>query len=147
MRAATPNATSDMPVKKSLLIAAGLYIALLIAFWFAAIHFDMPRRIHGHMPSSFTAFALLLAPYWFFGFGLADVLRKSLGRPLVRVLLPGVLVIPYLIFSIARGEFRWEYACVLFSIPVVTAGLFEFVPPTGKGNSAAKFSRQDLIAL
>src|SRR5947209_18345602 len=109
MRAATPNATSDMPVKKSLLIAAGLYIALLLAFWFAAIHFDMPRRIHGRMPSSFAAFALLLAPYWFFGFGLTEVLRISLATPVIRVLLPGILMIPYLILSIARGEFRFGY--------------------------------------
>jgi uncharacterized protein len=147
MGVATPNPRGDNSVNKSLLIAAGLYAALLLAFWFAAIHFDMPRRIHGHMPSSFAAFALLLAPYWFFGFGLADVLRKSLGRPLVRVLLPGVLVIPYLIFSIARGEFRWEYAGVLFSIPVFTAGLFAFLPPSGERHSAAKFSWQDLVAL
>jgi uncharacterized protein len=147
MRAATPNPTSDMPVKKSLLIAAGLYIALLIAFWFAAIHFDMPRRIHGHMPSSFAAFALLLAPYWFFGFGLMEVLRKSLPTPLIRVLLPGILVIPYLIFSIARGEFRFRYAGILICIPVFTAALFEFLPPGGGHESGAKFCWQDMVAL
>jgi uncharacterized protein len=147
MPVATPNPASDKPAKKWLLIAAGLYIALLVAFWFAAIHFDMPRRIHGHMPSSFAAFALLLAPYWFFGFGLTEVLRKSLATALTRVLLPCIFVIPYLIFSIARGEFRFAYACVLIAIPVFTAALFEFLPPRGEHESEAKFCWQDMVAL
>jgi hypothetical protein len=42
------------------------YALLLVAFWLVALHFAMEDRIHGHMASSFTAFALLLAPYWFF---------------------------------------------------------------------------------
>jgi hypothetical protein len=147
MRVAPSNLAEAKSIKSWLLIAAGLYAALLIAFWFAALHFDMPRRIHGHMPSSFVAFALLLAPYWFFGFGLTDVLRQSLTKPLIRVLLPGVLAIPYLVFSIARNEFRWAYAGVLFVIPVFTAALFEFLPPRGEHGSAAKFCWQDLLAL
>jgi CAAX protease family protein len=139
--------THDKPIRSSLFLAASLYALLLIAFWFAAIHFDMPRRIHGHMLSSFAAFALLLAPYWFFGFGLAEVLRKWLATPLIRVLLPAILVIPYLIFSIARSEFRFAYAGILISIPVFTAALFEFLPPDGGHESEAKFCWQDLVAL
>jgi hypothetical protein len=47
----------------------------------------------------------------------------------VRVLIPGLLLVPYLIFSVPRGEFRWLYAVVLFSIPVAMAAMFEFLPP------------------
>src|SRR5207302_1878461 len=110
-----PSSADGKPIRISLLVAATLYAVLLIAFWFAALHFDMPRRIHGHMSSSFAAFALLLAPYWFFGFGLADVLRGWLRNSTTKVLLPGVLVLPYLVFSTARGEFRWVYALLLFA--------------------------------
>jgi hypothetical protein len=38
-----------------------------VAFWLVARHFAIEIRIQGHMASSFTSFALLLAPYWFLG--------------------------------------------------------------------------------
>lgn len=143
-----PSAT-EVPVTKrtstTWAIAATLYAALLVAFWFAAGYFDMPRRIHGHMPSSFVAFALIVAPYWFFGFGLADHLREALLKSWTRVLLPGLLVLPYLVFSISRNEFRWIWACVLFGIPVLAAGLFEFGGPPPE--QRAEFCWQDLVVL
>ena len=118
-------------VDRTMLAAFGGYALLLVAFWIVARHFDMEARIHGHMASSFTAFALLLAPYWFFGFGAAEILQRCLASRAVRVLIPGLLLVPYLIFSVPRGEFRWIYAVVLFSIPVAIAALFEFLPPGG----------------
>ncbi len=158
-------------------LAAGTYAALLVAFWFVARRYDMADRIGGHFPSAFVSFALLLAPYWAFGFGAAETLgrwpyqaetqgpstrtrqptgpiRFAQGRlhrarwlfgasslrmtppktnaritRLVRVLLPGALVIPYLVFSIPRGELRALYAAVLFALPVALAALMELVPP------------------
>lgn len=97
------------------------------------------------MPSSFAAFALILFPYWFFGFGLADPLRRWLRTPLVRVLLPGSLVLPYLVFSIPRYEFRPIWAIALFFIPVLAAALFEWSLPASAERE--KFSWQDFVVL
>jgi len=144
---ATPiSRVSGRERPSSLALAAALYVLLLIAFWFAALHFNMPERIHGHMPSSFTAFSLILAPYWFFGFGLADALRRVLHNRWLRILLPGMLAIPYPIFSIPRGEFRAIYAALLAVIPVLAAALFEFLPQKGTAEGA-KFCWQDLVVL
>lgn len=123
--------------------ASVAYAVILVGFWFAARHFAMEVRIGGHLPSSFVAFALLLAPYWFFGFGLAPALAGILAsRRLARVLTPGLLVAPYLIFSIPRGELRVYYVAILFAVPVGLAGLFEFAPP-----NTPKLCWQDVLAL
>ena len=134
-------------VDRTILAACVGYALLLVAFWLVALHFAMEDRIHGHMASSFTAFALLLAPYWFFGFGAAEMLQRLLGNSAMRVLVPGLLLVPYLIFSVPRGEFLWTSAVVLFSIPVAIAALFEFLPPGGVRPAIGKLCWQDVIAL
>jgi hypothetical protein len=114
------------------LLWAGTLAVLLAVFWLVALRYDMSTRIGGHMASGFASFALLLAPYWAFGFGAAAGLRRVLTNRVARVLTPGALVIAYLVFSIPRGELRWYYAVILFAIPVGLAAMFEFVPP-GRG--------------
>ena len=126
----------------SLPLASALFAGLLLAFWFVARHFRVEQSMGGHMPSAFVSFALLLAPYWFFGFGAAEFLRERLTGSAVRVLVPGLLVVPYLIFSVPRGEFQWMYGAVLFAIPVGLAALFEFLPPR-----TPKITWQDVLAL
>ncbi len=123
------------------------YALLLVVFWFVARHFALGLRIHGHMASSFTAFALLLGPYWFFGFGAAEMLQRFLTNRSIRVLVAGLLLVPYLIFSVPRGEFRWIDALVLSSIPIAIAALFEFLPPGGAQPTIRKLCWQDVIAL
>jgi CAAX protease family protein len=131
-----------------ILFAAGVAYGLLpVAFWFVACHFAMEARIHGHMASSFTAFALLLAPYWFFGFGAAEMLQRFLTNRGVRVLVAGLLLVPYFVFSLPRGEFRWVYGGVLVGIPVAIAALFEFLPPSGTRQPSGKLCWQDVVAL
>lgn len=126
----------------ALAMAAAIYGALLLAFWFVAKHFLVEQRIGGHLPTAFLSFALLLVPYWFFGFGLAEVLRQNLTTRALRVLAPGLLVIPYLIFALPRAEFQWNYGLILFAIPVGLAALFEFLPP-----GTPKLCWQDVLAL
>ncbi|HEY6253155.1 MAG TPA: hypothetical protein VI685_24625, partial [Candidatus Angelobacter sp.] len=123
-------------------VAALLYALLLVIFWFIAQHFSVATRIGGYMLSGFISFALLLAPYWFFGFGAAAELEQILVGSAARVLAPGLLVVPYLTFSIPRGEFLWIYAAVLFAVPVGLAALFEFLPP-----GTQKLCWQDAVAL
>jgi uncharacterized protein len=144
---AVPIQSSPKSVERTVLAACAGYALLLVAFWMAARHFAMEDRIHGHMASSFTAFALLLAPYWFFGFGAAEMLQRLLSSRAVRVLVPGALLAPYLIFSLPRGEFLWTNAVLLFSIPVASAALFEFLPPGGVRPATGKLCWQDVIAL
>jgi uncharacterized protein len=136
-----------IPLGRTLLVACAAYALLLVAFWLVARHFAMDVRIHGHMVSSFMAFALLLAPYWFFGLGAAELLRRFLTNRVVRVLVAGLLLVPYLIFSLPRGEFQWIDAVVLFGLPVAVAALFEFLPPGGVRPAIGKLCWQDVIAL
>jgi membrane protease YdiL (CAAX protease family) len=114
----------------------------LAVFWWVAAHFSVIQRFGGHLPSAFLSFALLLAPYWFFGFGAAQTLRKAIGSRAVRVLAPGLLVVPYLIFSIPAGALRWGYAITFLVIPVSLAALFEFFPPASQ-----KLGWQDALAM
>lgn len=132
-------------LRKHLLLAAALYALLLIAFWYAALYFNMPARIGGHMPSSFAAFALILAPYWFFGFGLADFLARKLTERRLRILLPAVLAIPYPVFSLPRHEFRWAFLIAWLVIPVFTSALIDAIPKSG--NAAAAFCWHDFVVL
>jgi membrane protease YdiL (CAAX protease family) len=121
------------------------YALLLLAFWFVGRHFA--NETHGHWVSGYAAFALLLAPYWFFGFCEAEGFRRVLTNQAVRVLVPSALLIPYLVFCLPRGEFRWNHALVIFGIPVGIAALFEFLPPGGEQPSPPKLYWQDVITL
>jgi len=128
-----------------MLAACISYALLLVAFWFVGRHFAI--ETHANWVSGYTAFTLLIAPYWFFGFCEVESFRRVLTNRAVRVLAPGVLLIPYLTFSLPRGEFRCIHALLLFGIPVGIAALFEFVPPGGKRPSPPKLYWQDVIAL
>jgi membrane protease YdiL (CAAX protease family) len=123
-------------------MALAMLAAMLVAFWYAAFFFKLPERIGGHFPSAFASFALLFTPFWLFGFGLAEQLAAKLRSRAVRVLLPATLVIPYLVFSIPRGEARAIYVAVFIAVPVGLAALMEFAPP-----GSAAFSWQDAVAL
>ena len=128
-----------------MLVAAALYAFVLVAFWYAALYFNMPARIGGHMPSSFATFALILAPYWFFGFGLAEVLVSRFRNSATRIVLPAVLAIPYPVFSLPRHEFRWTYLVAWIVIPVVASALIETIPKSGI--AAMAFCWQDFVVL
>jgi membrane protease YdiL (CAAX protease family) len=132
------------PTKTSaavLFAAAIVYAVVLLVFWVIAKRFAMEVRLGGHMASAFAAFALLLAPYWFFAFGLADLLHAVRGR-IAQTIIPAVLLVPYVVYAVPRGEWRLSYALVFVIVPVLLAGMFAFAPPKDDG-----LSYQDLIAL
>ena len=129
-----------------LLTASALYAVALVAFWFLAQHFSLSARI-GHFPSTFTAFALIFASFWFFGFGLADHLRSRLVSRSARILTPALLVIPYLIYALPRGEFRWTFFLVFLAIPVGASTLFQLLPPGGVHPANPKICWQDVLTL
>lgn len=124
------------------IIASATYIGLLAAFWLAAHFFAVEPRIGGHLPSAFASFALLFAPYWFFGFGASESLNGLLRGPAARICAPALLLIPYLVFALPRGEFRAAFAVALPAISVGIAALFELAPPATNA-----LSWQDVVVL
>jgi membrane protease YdiL (CAAX protease family) len=78
--------------------AALAFLGLLAALWVAARAFGVAPQL---TPATIAAVALLLAPFWAFGFGLAERLPKSPYLPLT-------LVAAYPLFALPRGIFRWE---------------------------------------
>jgi uncharacterized protein len=127
-------------------VASLLYAIALVAFWFLAQHFSLGARI-GHFPSTFTAFALIFAPFWFFGFGLADRLRSRLITRTARILTAALLILPYLIYALPRGEFRWTFFLVFLAIPVGASALFQLLPPGGADPATPKICWQDVLIL
>lgn len=140
---APPPSSTRFP---SLFAAAITYALVLIAFWFVAEHVSLAARI-GHMGTTYAAFALLFAPYWFFGFGGSEIALHVFNGPTARVLAPGVLIVPYLVYALPRGEFQWAYFLLLLAIPVLLSALFEFLPPGGTRPAAPKLCWQDVVAL
>ena len=107
--------------------AAITFPALLAAFWFTGVYFGITEKLGAHPAAALVSFALLLAPYWFFGFGLADTLKRRLTRPLERVAASTLFILPYLVFSIPRGEFRFDLCVELLLAILGITALLEFV--------------------
>jgi membrane protease YdiL (CAAX protease family) len=121
------------------------FVVLLAAIWFAAAHFRVLTTTGGSRATFVVSFALLAAPFWAFGFGAAAPLRRVLRAPWLRVLVPGLLVSSYLVFSLPRGEFQWRYFLALAGIPIVVAMLLEFFPRRESGRVTLQWP--DLVAL
>jgi membrane protease YdiL (CAAX protease family) len=83
------------------------FVALLVAFWFVAKYFGIPEKLGDHVASAMLSFALLLAPYWAFGFGFGEWLNGRV-QGTARTLVPLLLILPYIVFTLPRGEFRWD---------------------------------------
>ena len=131
---------------RDLFTATAIYGVILIAFWLVAGHISLGARI-GHMGSTFAAFSLVFAPYWFFGFGAAEALQRALDGRASRVFAPALLVVPYLVYALPRGEFRWAYFFVFLALPMGISALFAFQPPVQTGPAGPRLGWQDLAAL
>ena len=117
-----------------------MFALLLAGFWVEVHSIRLAQILGGQIASAFVCFALLLAPLWFFGFGLAESFNR-IGSLAVRVLLPAVLAIPYLVFSAPRREFHWTYFIALAVIPVIAAAIIEF------SRLPQKLTWQDVVVL
>jgi len=105
--------------------ASVVFAALLAGFWIEVHSIGLTETLGGQIAPAFICFALLLAPLWFFGFGVVEFLAR-IQAIVIRVLLPAALALPYLIFSIPRHEFHWVYFIALALIPVTAAAIVEF---------------------
>jgi uncharacterized protein len=106
--------------------ALASYAALLLAIWLEVrAHPELAASLGSHLPYALASFALLLAPLWFFGFGAGEWLRDSVHTPALRIFLPAVLAVPYLVFAIPARDLRWPVAVPMIALPILLAGFLE----------------------
>ena len=119
-------------------VAVLIYLALLGASWHAARSF-LPATVP--FTSTFTSFALLLAPLWFFGFGAGQYLRQEIESAPLRILLSGLLLVPYLVFAVPAGQFHGTMAAAILALAVGLATLL------GRSQLPPRLTWQDIAAL
>jgi membrane protease YdiL (CAAX protease family) len=112
--------------RRDLIIGTLSFAALLAAFWLVARRFDVAQDLAGHVPSAIVSFAILLAPYWAFGFGLDAWLRDRLRTRTARICAPLLLITAYVVFVLPRGQFRWDMCLGMASVVLAVAVLLEF---------------------
>jgi len=123
----TKKRPNDMK-RISIYVALAIYAGLLVIAWFEArSHAAFATGLGRHFSYAFVSFAWLLAPLWFFAFGVGEWLRDSIHSRALRIFLPAWLGAPYLIFEL--GDFHWVTAALLFGLPIVLAALLEFSNP------------------
>ena len=105
--------------------AACGFVVLMAAVWLLAEYFGIPAKAGPHALLAFLSLSLLLAPYWGFGFGLADWLRAGLTSSASRVAAACLLLVPYLVFAVPTAQFRWAILAGLLAILLVVSGLLE----------------------
>lgn len=115
--------TEELSTSHRLRTGLLVFGALLIVFWFIARFFHL-KALDEYPVSTFLGFALLFAPYWLFGFGLAPLLRRRLNGSASQTASGVLLAAPYFLLTPPRGTFHWQVAAVLIAITVlVTAAL------------------------
>src|SRR3954454_3807968 len=114
-------------------IATAAFVLLLAAFWFVAQQFGVTARLQGHVLSALVSFALILGPYWAFGFGLGDWVRRKLENRGARILGILLLITPYLVFSIPRGDLHAGFCFGFAAVLLCDAALLGFARPEEPG--------------
>ncbi len=105
-----------------------IFALLLVGFWFEAQHLSVTGALGDAVIPAFASFALLLAPLWFFAFGLGDVLQAALRSKVALTFAPAVLALPYLLFAIPLHEFQFTFAAVLAVFPVALSAFLQRAP-------------------
>ena len=105
--------------------AIALFAGILLAMRIGIARSGIAASLDGQLRPALLSFALLLAPLWFFGFGLGEWLAQRLRSPWSRVAFPALLGVPYLVFAFPAGTLRWSVAIVVFLLPVVLSATLE----------------------
>jgi membrane protease YdiL (CAAX protease family) len=79
------------------------FFTLLICLWLVAGHFGVTIQ-----PATGVSVALLLVPYWAFGFGFDDWLRTHVRGKFTQAVAPLSLIAAYLVSALPSGEFHWS---------------------------------------
>jgi uncharacterized protein len=121
--------------------AIALYACILLVMRAGIARSGIAASLAGQIRPALLSFALLLAPLWFFGFGLGEWLARKLRSPQSRAAFPALLGVPYLVFAIPAGNLRWSTTVVVFLLPVVLSAVVE------SSASKRKMVWQDLVVL
>ena len=105
------------------------FVALIFCFYIAGRYFGVANRVEGHLGSAVASLALALAPYWAFGFGSDEFLRARLKNRAIRILTPATLILSYLVFTLPRGEFRWDMCGGMMAVFILIPILLETREP------------------
>lgn len=91
----------------------------------------MGLSLGANLTPAFASFLLLLAPLWFFGFGMGAQLRDALRSHWLRIFLPALLGFPYVVFALPTGNFHWQLAVTMFMLPPALAAFLALsaLPP------------------
>jgi len=132
-----------MPAKEQTgkIWAIALYAGILLAMRAGIARSGIAASLGGQFRPALLSFALLLAPLWFFGFGLDEWLAQRLRPPWARAVFPALLGLPYLAFAIPDGSLRWSVMFSIFLFPVILTTLLE------SATTAQRFVWQDAIVL
>lgn len=98
---------------------------VLFAAIVAAIGAFARRLGIAHAGPALASLALLLAPLWFFGFGLGDWLKTKLETPVSRVSFSAAFATPYLAFAIPAGRFDWKMLVAMVALAVIPSAVLE----------------------
>jgi uncharacterized protein len=113
-------------VKRSAVAAVVSYIAILVALWLEIRnHPAFSANLGALLPYAFASGASLLAPLWLFGFGAGEWLKTVVRSSWRRIFLPASLGLSYLLIAIPAGDFRWQVAVIIFSLPILLAAFLE----------------------
>jgi membrane protease YdiL (CAAX protease family) len=115
-----------------------LFVALLVCFWFIARHFGVTIQ-----PATGFGVALVLAPYWAFGFGFDNWLRTHLTNKFAQALAPQLLIVAYLVFALPSGQFLWSMCLGMAAIVLAITLLLQHA----NGHGAPNWSDILVLAL
>lgn len=101
------------------------FLTFLVSLFFVAKHFGVAISL----PAALSA-GILLAPYWFFGFGLDRWLRTRLRARWAKTLAPQLLIVAYLVFAIPSGRFDWKMCLGMTGILLAVSLLLQMAGPT-----------------
>lgn len=125
--ARSPHAPDRSGALSRLRIASAIYVLLLAVFWFIARFFHL-QALDNYPVSTFLSFALLFAPYWFFGFDAAVLLRPALKSTFARTAASALLALPYFVLEVPRGSLQWPLGAALVAIPLLVSATLERWP-------------------
>jgi membrane protease YdiL (CAAX protease family) len=100
-----------------------LFLAVLAVLWLGFRHSQLALA-EGHLfPRAFASFAVLLAPLWFFGFGVAGPLKRF--SAISKIASAAVLSISYFAFALGTDVFSWRAGLIVIAYPVLLAAFLE----------------------
>src|SRR5437870_11329001 len=121
--------------------AIALFAGILLAMRIGIARSGIAASLDGQLRPALLSFALLLAPLWFFGFGLGEWLAQRLRSPWSRVVFPALLGLPYLVFAFPAGTLRWPITVVVVLLPAILSAV------VNSCSSSAKLVWQDAVVL